>query len=63
MLEMHECRICHDEFELSDYTNEDEAIYDVCPDCFYSGRMYEVDEGIEDIDILTDEEMEEEEDF
>lgn len=48
---MYRCKYCGDMYELSDYTDESEAAEDCCPDCLYSGNMFNVeDDDMEELD-------------
>jgi hypothetical protein len=50
------CRICGDEYEACDYTDEDDAMEDVCPEQYYSGAFAEPDDDEADEDAAVEDE-------
>ena len=47
---MYRCQYCHELYELEDYTDESEAATNCCPDCYYTGNMFSVEEDTEETD-------------
>ena len=50
------CKHCHRKYDVSDYTDEDEAATDCCPDCYYSGNMFSVEDDTDEMEELYEEE-------
>lgn len=48
------CKHCHREYDMDDFTDDTEACDDICPDCLYSGNMFDPEE--EDNDSMDLEE-------
>lgn len=58
------CKHCHRVYDVDDFTDDTEACDDICPDCLYSGNMFDPEEDDNDSldpdeDLYDDEELDE----
>lgn len=50
------CKHCHRMYDILDYTDEDEAATDCCPDCYYNGNIFSVEDDEAEMEELYEEE-------
>lgn len=58
------CKHCRRQYDVDDFTDDTEACDDICPDCLYSGNMFDLEEDDNDsldpdADLYDDEELDE----